>query len=62
MSWVYIPVCVDCKHRYRKTDNDRVAYCTAYPNGIPQEIWEHKSIKEINEPCPNGYKFEPKDK
>lgn len=60
MSMVYCPVCIDCKHRIRENKPKDTAFCKAYPNGIPYEIWKEKSKPNIdkNTPCPNGYRFE----
>ncbi len=60
MSLVYYPLCVDCKYRIRENKPKDVAFCKAYPDGIPYEVWKEKSKPGIdaNAPCPNGYNFE----
>ncbi len=55
---VFVPVCIDCKNKFRKGD---VICCKAYPDGIPNDIWRKKATTEKSNLCPNGYKFERKN-
>ena len=57
---VYVPLCIHCKYRKRENMPTDKAYCQAYPDGIPYEVWKEKSKPNYDEntPCPNGYKFE----
>lgn len=51
------PLCQFCKHR-REIDGFS---CTAFPDGIPDEILMDGAAKEHREPFPgdNGIRFEP---
>lgn len=59
-SPIYMSACLDCKNRVRDSVPKDVAFCKAYPDGIPYEVWIEKSkpSADKNAPCPNGYKFE----
>ena len=52
-----------CKHLIKDE------YCKAFPDGIPEDIWDGYNYKERKYPsrdtskdCGNGYKFEPYEK
>jgi hypothetical protein len=52
---VFIPVCLKCKHLFKK---DNKVCCKAYPDGIPQEVIKKKATTDKEKPCPNGYAYE----
>ena len=56
---IYMSLCIDCKYRIRENMPKGNAYCKAYPEGIPFEVWKEKSKPSADKdaPCPNGYKF-----
>ena len=60
MSVVYMSLCLKCKHRIRTDKPKDKAYCKAYPNGVPVDVWREKSKPDYDKdtPCPNGCKFE----
>ena len=58
---VYISNCPVCKHLIKD------GYCKAFPDGIPEDIWDGYNYKEGKYPskdtskdCGNGYKYEHK--
>ncbi len=58
MISVHIPICISCTNIYRY---DKVLCCNAFPNGIPDNIWnEEKNPLDMKE-CNNGIGFEPKE-
>ena len=53
------PLCIDCMHRIRKDKPKDKAFCKAYPEGIPYDVWKEKSKPDYDKdtPYPNGCKF-----
>lgn len=56
MSCIF-PICNDCKN-YLYTDEENSKYiCKAFPDGIPEDIFWHKT--DIDIICAANIKFEP---
>lgn len=57
--------CGICRHfkGWKKKDGwaRGIEYCEAFPDGIPDDIWEEKVSHDEPYPGDNGIVFEPKD-
>ncbi len=55
---IYSPVCSSCRHFHR---GERVGtnVCDAFPDGIPEAIWEGKNDHREAYPGDHGIQFEP---
>jgi hypothetical protein len=49
------PMCVSCKH-FKQDEPGRI--CAAFPNGIPNRIWENKADHRKPYPGDYGIQFE----
>ena len=58
------PMCDNCKHYWGIIFNLESGFCTeicsAFPNGIPDEIYRHYADHSKPFPGDNGIQFEPK--
>ena len=53
------PQCTSCKHLDRDTIKSvKPTSCKAFPNGIPQEVWDYKHDHTQPYPGDNGILFE----
>ena len=57
---IQVPVCVRCRHLDRDLRDADV--CAAFPNGIPDEIWDGENDHTEPFPGDNGIQFEPLSK
>lgn len=52
---IYSPVCTLCTH-YQRNKNDHI--CSAFPYGIPEEIWRGDNDHKKPYPEDHGIQFE----
>jgi hypothetical protein len=52
----HIPQCLSCRHY---TTDPREITCTAFPSGIPVQIWNNLFDHRRDWPGDNGIKYEP---
>lgn len=50
--------CIDCKHFKGLNDNGKYS-CSAFPDGIPDDVFWNKVLHEENIEGDNKIKFEP---
>lgn len=53
-----MPVCLKCRH-YHKGEAQEGFTCTAFPDGIPDAIYEGENNHTRPYPGDNGIQFEP---
>jgi hypothetical protein len=53
----YVPLCMNCVHFDR--NNREIDRCTAFPDGIPEEITEQKFDHRMAYPGDHDIRFEP---
>jgi len=53
-----VPQCINCKNLNRNTITHDVKTCKAFPEGIPDDIWDYSYDHTEAYPNDNGIRFD----